>query len=501
MWENLGKLTMPAMADESIALIDCLDFEHPRVYTHHELDRLTDACARGLLRQGLKRGDSIALMGVNRAEFLIAYLAIMRAGMVAVPVNYKLTRDVVEFILKDCGAKLLFVDAERQKMAPTDIATHYLEGSSWDSFLEFGSFETVIPDDDECAMILYTSGSTGKPKGVQLSHSGQIWALRSRFLGGKSFESERFLIAAPLFHMNALTSFKFSLSAHASTVLLPSFDVKKFIQAIGRHNVTWITAVPTMMAMVVREKEELSKIDTSNVRYVRMGSAPATAQLYASVQHSFPNATLAGGYGTTEAGPIVFGPRKGQDLPAGGGLGWPLQGVEVRLIDPQGRDSDEEGELWMRTPANMTRYINLPEKTDEVLTQDGWYKSGDIFRRDDLGCYYFVGRVDDMFVCNGENIYPGEVEQLLTSMPGVLQAAIVPVADEIRGFKPVAFIVCNDDADIDEESVKQYALANGPAYQHPRRVHFIDMLPIASTNKIDRKKLITQALNLESNLL
>jgi len=495
MLVNLGKLAAASQPADDVAIIDCIDFDRPRTYTHGDIDRLADACARGLLRKGLARGDTVALMSVNCAEFVIAYLGIMRAGMVAVPINYKVAADTLALILDDCKARLAFVDAARQPQLPTGVDTQRLDdGPAWRAFLDEGPFDTVVPAPGECAMILYTSGSTGRPKGVQLSHDGQLWTIRSRLATRASFAGERFIVAAPLFHMNALASVKFALAGQASIVLLPQFDACRFIEAIGRHGVTWVTSVPTMMAMVVNEKEALSRIDTGKVRYIRMGSAPASASLYAAVKQAFPNASLAGGYGTTEAGPIVFGPVEGRTPPVGG-LGWPLPGVEVRLVDARGRDAGpgEEGELWMRTPANMTGYLNLPEKTAEVLTPDGWYKSGDVFRRDAQGCYYFVGRVDDMFNSGGENIYPGEVEQVIARLPEVMQVSVVPVRDEIKGYKPVAFVVRRAGADLTEAQVKAFVLANAPAYQHPRRVYFVDALPLASTNKVDRKTLIALA--------
>lgn len=488
MWQNLGKLTDPSRNPDAIALIDCAADE-PRTYTHGAIDRLSDACARGLVARGLKRGDAVAIMSTNRAEFLIAYFAIMRAGMIAVPVNHKLPAEGVAFILSDCAAKLAFVDGERAALVPQGLPSVRLDNADWDAFLDPGPFETFVPPPRTCAMILYTSGSTGRPKGVQLSHDGQLWALGIRVSARTSFEDERLIVAAPLFHMNALGSCKFALCAHASVVLMPQFEAKSFIAAIGRFGVTWITSVPTMMAMLARESAALAAIDTSGVRYVRMGSAPATGQLYDSVHRIFPNAGVAGGYGTTEAGPIVFGPTGGRALPGGDGLGWPMKDVEVRMVDAEGQDNPREGELWMRTPANMLGYLNMPEKTSQVLTEDNWYKSGDAFRTDESGCYYFVGRVDDMFNCGGENIYPGEVEKVIEQMPGIMQACVVPVPDELKGQKPVAFVVAKDGGDLTEQAVKQYVLAHAPAYQHPRRVFFLDALPLAATNKVDRRQL------------
>ena len=499
MLTNLGDLTDPAKDPDAVALIDCLDWAKPREYTHREIDCLADACARGLSKRGLKRGESVAILSANRAEFLVAYFGIMRAGLVAVPVNHKFPRETIEFVLSDSGTRLAFSDRDRRASIPGDLPVIEFDAagegaSGWSSFIDLGEFNAVVPGPGETAMILYTSGSTGRPKGVPLSHAGHLWAIESRLRGGP-YDKERLIVAAPLFHMNALGTSKFVFAAHASMVLLPQFDTKRYIEAIGRFGVTWVTSVPTMLAMALREKDSLANTDLTGVRYVRMGSAPTTQKLIDDVKRTFPNAVVSNAYGTTEAGPVMFGPHP-QGLPKPDmAQGWPLPQVEVRTVDAQGADADE-GVLWIRTPANMTGYLNMPEKTREVVTPDGWYVSGDVFSRNAAGAYTFVGRADDMFVCGGENIYPGEVEHLLERHPDILQACVVPVPDEIKGEKPFAFVVLRPGASLTEEAVRQYALANAPAYQHPRKVVFMAELPLASTNKIDRNVLRRKAAEL-----
>jgi len=270
-------------------------------------------------------------------------------------------------------------------------------------------------------------------------------------------------------------------------VLLPQFNARCYVEAIGRFKVTWLTSVPTMLALATREYETLARTDLSSVEIARTGSAPITQSLIDEVRRAFPKATLGIAYGTTEAGPVMFGPRPGLAKPDLA-VGWPLPGVEVRLVGPDGKEAIE-GELWIRTPANMAGYLNLPAKTKEVLTDEGWYKSGDVFRRDATGAYTFVGRTDDMFVCGGENIYPGEVEGMLERHDDIVQACVVPVPDEVKGEKPFAFVVLRPGARLTEDEVKRFALDNAPAYQHPRGVVFITELPLATTNKVDRKTL------------
>ena len=487
---NLGDLVDRRKPADAIGLIDTLDWEHPRSYTHGELDHAAAAFARALGQRGLKRGDAVAILAGNRAEYVIAYFGIMRAGLVAVPVNIRFPAETIAFVMHDAAVKLVLCDSARRTLAPAGLPIVDFDdsgGDGWAAFLDPGPFDTVCPDPADPAMVLYTSGSTGRPKGVPLSHAGQLWAVKLR-AAGPEVGRHRFMVAAPLFHMNGLGTVKYALAAHASVVVLPQFDARRYIEAIGRFHVTRLTSVPTMLALVVRERETLARTDLSSVEFVNTGSAPLTQKLVDDVFATFPGTTFVQAYGTTEAGPIVFGPHPdGRPMPPIA-LGWTRAGVEVRLVGDDGADADE-GVLWMRTPATMRGYLNLPEKTAEVLTPDGWYISGDVVRRDGDGIHYFVGRADDMFVCGGENVFPGEVESMLETHPDIVQASVVPVPDDIKGAKPVAFVVARLGRPLTEEAVKQYALSKAPPYQHPRRVIFVDQLPMAGTNKIDRAAL------------
>jgi long-chain acyl-CoA synthetase len=486
---NLGDLSNYYAAEAHSALIDCLDWDHPRILSHGEIDRQVNACARALVAKGLARGDRIAILALNRAEVLVAYFAIMRAGFVAIPANIKFPQETVAFVLNDAEVRFAFCDRAGRALLPKQMPLVDFDSAGSDGFAHFldpGPFEAVRPEAGEAAMVLYTSGSTGRPKGVPLSHDGQLWAVKSR-VGDGGHERQRILVAAPFFHMNALGMAKFVIAAGATMVLLPQFHARHYVEAIGRFKVSSLTSVPTMLALALREHEALVQTDLSSVEIVRTSSAPITQSLIDEIKQAFPQAKLTIGYGTTESGPVAFGARPGLPKPDLA-IGWPLPGVEVRLVRPDGNDATE-GELWIRTPANMAGYLNLPEKTQQVLTGDGWYKTGDVFRREDAGAYTFVGRTDDMFVCGGENIYPGEVESLLERHDDIVQACVVPVPDEIKGEKPFAFVVLRTGAVLTEEEVKRFALDNAPAYQHPRGVMFLPELPLATTNKVDRKVL------------
>jgi long-chain acyl-CoA synthetase len=295
--------------------------------------------------------------------------------------------------------------------------------------------------------------------------------------------------------MNGLFSTKLGFFIGASVVMQPGFTSSGFIQAVADHRVTALTSVPTMMARVMKETELLARLDLSCVRRITMGSAPITAALWDRVQAAFPGVPIFNSYGTTEAGPAIFGPHPdGLPMPKLS-FGTELPGGEVKLV---GGPDENHGVLWMRNPSVMTAYHNRPEQTAKAL-HDGWYNSGDVMRRDADGFYFFVGRADDMFVCSGENIYPGEVEKMLETHPAIHAAAVVPLPDDERGEMPVAFVVCRAGQSLDYSQVKDFALAHAVPYEHPRRVEFVDELPLAGTNKVDRAALIARARDNEQH--
>ena len=487
-FNNLGDLIRRNRDLSKLAIIDLGGEEVPYEYTYAELDAMTMGVARALAKRGFARGERIAILSANRAEYLAAYSGIMRAGLVAVPVNYRFPRKTIHFIIQDAGAKLVFCDKASRENCPVDLPNvcfGELSREGFDRFLDPGVFETVIPKSDEPAMFLYTSGSTGVPKGVVLSHRSHIWVVETRLTA--ELERHRFLIAAPLYHMNALALAKLASAAHATVVLLPRFEARAYFEAIGHYRPTWLTAVPPMIAMMLRETEALKQADLSSVEFIRMGSAPVSQSLMQAIHRALPTAKVTNAYGTTEAGPVVFGPHpKGLPQPENS-VGYPHPMVQLRLVDGDNRDADQ-GVLEMKCPAVMLGYHNRPD-VPSPIAPDGFYVTGDVFRRDQDGFHYFVGRTDDMFVSGGENIYPADVERMLERHPDVAQAVVVPVDDDIKGTKPVAFVIAKAGRKPSEDDIKNYALANAPAYQHPRFVWFVDEMPLATTNKVDRGAL------------
>jgi long-chain acyl-CoA synthetase len=470
----------------NIAIVDLSRPEAPREVTYAELDENCNAVAAGLAARGLTRGDRVGILALNRTEYIEALYGTMRAGAIPVPLNVKLPADALAFIARDAALSLLFVDATFRKVAPPGIPAVDFD-ADYAQFLEAGPFAAVEPGPDDICLQPYTSGSTGRPKGVLLTHAGQAWQIDALVKARRMTSDDRVLVAAPLYHKNALVWTKVGLAGGSSLVLLARFDQRLYVESIGRYRVTRLSGVPTMFHLILNDPA-LARTDVSSVRFVGVGSAPASPALFESLQRAFPNAAASNGYGVTEAGPVMFAnhPQGLRRPPTS--IGYPLAGCEIRL-DP----GPDAGVLLTRNPGVMAAYHNLPEETARRL-KDGWFDTGDVCRRDADGFYYFVGRTDDMFVCGGENVYPGDVEGTLERHPDVLQAAVLPVDHELKGQVPVAFVVARPGSGLTTQDVKEWALAHGPAYQHPRRVFLVPELPLAGTNKIDRAALKARAL-------
>ncbi|MDB5413583.1 MAG: Long-chain-fatty-acid--CoA ligase [Rubritepida sp.] len=488
-FRNLGALIEPGLDGGKPAVVD-LSRGTARTFSYAELDAMADAAARGLLARGLVRGDRVGLLAANSAEFLAVLYGAQRAGLIPVPVNWRFPPHLVDYVLRDSGAKLVLHDAARRAALPPELTALALE--DWAG--EPGPFTPVTPEPREPAIFLYTSGSTGRPKGVVLSHQAHLWVVEQR-LAAQDLSDERFLIAAPLYHMNGLALAQLACAAHATIVLLPHFETRSYARAIGEHGCTWLTAVPPMLAMMLKDKAAMAEVDARSVRSIRLGSAPVGPALAAAIRAAFPAAKLINAFGTTEGGPVVFGPHPGGLPTPPLSVGYPHPKVELRLRGADGALSETEGVLEQRSPSVMNGYWNRPDLR-LPFTEDGFYITGDVFRRDADGFFTVVGRSDDMFICGGENIFPGQVEAVLERHPAVEQAAVVPMPDELKGEKPVAFVVLRPGAVADEASLKAHSLAEAPAYQHPRNIWLLDALPLSGTNKVDKAALMLLAREL-----
>ena len=314
-----------------------------------------------------------------------------------------------------------------------------------------------------------------------IEHSQRYWPLSP---------SDRVIVAAPMFHKNAMRgSVKPSLRAGASLVIMRSFDPRRYLQALADHKVTSCSGVPTMFAEMLRQTDLIESLDFSALKRISMGSAIVPPQLIERLTDTF-KVSVRESFGLTEGGGAIRQPIDGR-IPPRGSVGLVAPELEVKLVGPNGEDANE-GECWIRSPYVLREYVNLPELSRERIV-DGWLRTGDLLRRDADGFFYYVTRIDDMFVCGGENIYPKEVENLALKHPDVANVAVTPLTHDTKGFAPAAMVVLKKDKVVTSEQLQNFFADNGPAFAIPRAILFVDQIPLNGAGKVDRP-LIRRAL-------
>jgi long-chain acyl-CoA synthetase len=492
---HLGFLTDEAMLlgpDRPALLQDDL------VLTFRDLDDRAARVAGWLQQRGVGVGDRVALLWPNDVRYVESWLGIMRAGAIAVPLNIRQSAETLGYILRDCGAvgmlaadQLAGLAAELRAALGGDAGFVAFSGE----VLEASPLREVplVSADDVC-MQPYTSGSTGRPKGVLLTHRGQIWCAD---VGRKCFmvdETERALLAVPLYHKNAGVTLKGFLLAGASCVVLPGFEAAAVIKAIDEYKITYMSGVPAMFRMLLADAGSLARHDVSSVRFATAGSAVVTPDLLEDFTRVF-GAPVGETYGLTEGGPdVILSPRWG--LRKLGALGMVIPGCEVKLVEADDPSTEvavgEVGELWVRNPGVTVGYHNLPEVTAERI-RDGWLATRDLMRCDADGFFYFVGRKDDLINVSGENVYPREVEEVLLRHPAVRDAAVVAAPHPVKGEVPVAFVVLTSPGALSAEELVAFYHRSGPHYAYPRTVTYLDALPLSGTGKADRAALTALA--------
>lgn len=500
---NLGFFNQAAakLHPDRLALID-LSRTPAREVTHIELDERMNRVATALQKSDLEPGARVLIAMPNRFEFVEAFFGAMRGGFVPIPLNHKLGRKTIEFILADGRVQSAIVDPDchkeildiieesecRLNVTTQNSLSDWINYDEWLSSVEPSSLIPPEIKDGEIAFLPYTSGSTGLPKGVLLPHNGMLWAIKSAQKHWPLNESDRALVAGPLFHKNAMrVSIKPTLRVGGSAVILPKFDPKLFLRALAEYKCTHTGGVPAMYRMILAEKELLSTLQFPALKSLEMGSAVVGADLISAVERAF-SVPVIEAYGLTEGGGPIREPIGGAKSPLGS-CGLIAPGVELKLVDEMGAENTSNGELWVKSPAVLSGYNNRPDLNEERLVQ-GFLRTRDIFRRDENGFFFFMGRTDDQFSCGGENINPKEVELLLVQHPSVMDAVVVPIEHSIKGFAPAALITLQDEIAVTEEELKQFTLDHGPAYAHPRKIIIINEMPLNGAGKIDRSEAL-----------
>jgi acyl-CoA synthetase (AMP-forming)/AMP-acid ligase II len=501
---NIGYWCSEAVANqpESVAIFDLCQ-EAPRAVSYAELDQRMNRFAAMLCQEGLRPGDRLAMVVGNRFEFVEVMFGAMRAGIVPVPLNTKLGAEALDYIIRDadCIAAVVEPDCNsfvegvverspitlRYSFAPLSQAWQHYEDALMAAPAEF---DPPRLGKDHPSFQPYTSGSTGRPKGVILTHEGQLWWIRACQKYWPEGKDERTLAAVPLYHKNAMAgAIKPMLLCGGSVVLLPNFEPRRFLNVLSEYKCTQAGAVPAVFTLLLQHRDLIDTLDFSSLKSFSIGSAPVAGELMTAVKETF-GVSVSESYGLTEGGPVMIGsPIDGRPVPVGScGVAWP-EG-EIKLVDSDGKQVPDQGELWVRNPGVTPGYHNLPEVNAKRL-RDGWLATGDLFRVDEEGFYYFLGRTDDMFNSGGENIYPKEVENLLIAHPAVQDVCVVPLEHSIKGHVPVALVTAAQGQTTNEDELKQYCLANGPAYAHPRRIMITAELPLNGAGKIDRQQVST----------
>ena len=497
-----------AFAAQRAPEVTALEFEG-RSWTYRELH--ADACrlAHGL--GGLAGpGDRVAVLTENNPEYVLAYYGVPLAGMALVFVNYRLApREVVDLLSDATPAVLVteakFLDTARTAAAAVDsIRTIVTVDGPAEGALTFAELldgqpdtEPAAPDEDAPAWLLYTSGTTGRPKGAVLTHRNVVAAVLNAGVSWQRGDEERIvsLCPWPLCHIAGYGVVVSHLGAD-TVVLLRRYDPGGFLAAVQRHRVTSMTAAPTMLAMLLRHPA-FDDYDTSSITRIGYGSAPMPVATLREAMRRFPNAAFQTGFGMTELAGNVLAHSAEDHVAAAAGrtellasVGKPMALSAVRVVDDDGLDCapDQVGELVVRGDQVCSGYRNRPDASADAF-RDGWFRSGDLARRDADGYFYIVDRRKDMILTGGENVYSREVEEVLHHHPGVAAAAVVGTPDEVWGERVVAVIEPVAGQRPTEAEIREFCAGQLAGYKCPRQVLVVDELPRNTVGKILKREL------------
>lgn len=467
--------------------------------SYAEFARMIHAYARALKSEyGIGRGDRIAYLGLNSPHFLALMFACARLGALFIPLNWRLAAPEHVFILKDARAKALFCEAEfrehtegiRSSLVDCECVACDFEGDGWLVLAEAlkateGDDRNPHVDLTTPLLLVYTSGTTGHPKGAVLTQEALQWnALNSLHMHGMTSD-DHVLTVLPMFHVGGLNiQTTPALYAGATVTLLRKFDPKAVLSTIASDRPSLVVLVPATLDAVV-SLPEWHDADISGLRSVTTGSSFVPVSLIEAF-HAREVPVLQV-FGSTETCPIAIYLKAGDAFAKVGSTGKPALHCEIRIVDDAGADAPAEvpGEILVRGPNVMYEYWGNEAATEEAL-RDGWFFTGDIGYRDEDGFYYVNDRKKDVVISGGENIYPAELEVVLTNMAEVKQAAVVGRDDEKWGQIPVAVVVRSQGSNIDTRTILDRFNGVLARFKHPKDVVFVDALPTNAMGKIQK---------------
>jgi len=455
--------------------------------TYAELDERVSAAAATILDAGATPGDRVGLLGHNSADYVAFFFGALRAGVIAVPLSTRATAHELGVIAADCGMTCAFVSGD---FAALDFGVTSYELRVADAHRDNPRPATRDPrpatshDDESTACLLYTSGTTGKPKGVMIPRRQLLWNGYNTAMNWGLRDDDVSPVFTPMYHAGGLAAFLIPiLCAGGTMVIHKSFNAAEVWQTIQSEGATVVLGVPTIWKVLL-EAPEFATANLERVRWFISGGAPLPQYLIDAYQKR--GIVFKQGYGMTEVGVNCFTMTVADSFRKPGSIGRPMMFTEVRLVSGDGEVGDGEiGEMEIRGAHLSKGYWNNEAATREAYGPDGWFRTGDLARRDEDGFFFIAGRRKEMFISGGVNVYPAEIEAELVSHAAVADAAVLPVADEKWGEVGVAFIVGTAGA----EELEAYLVTRLSRYKLPRRYVFVEALPRTPYGKVEKGRL------------
>ncbi len=474
--------------------------------TYGQLDQKVLAYAGYLRKAGLKEGDKVVLSCLNSPEFLYSYFGTVRNGAVIVPINLLLTMEEIVYIVKDSEAKFMIVhplilqkaklpkEAVEKALGITLIVLDE-EFNQQLSEVSAEDFEDYT-NENSISTFLYTSGTTGKQKAAMLTHKNLVFNSEQCYIGLQARPDDIYMCVLPMFHVFAFTAcILMPLYSGATISILESFQPKEVIETLLKDNITIFMGVPSMYVVLLEAGKK--NITFPKLRLAVSGGAALPVEIYRQGREIM-KLPIVEGYGLTEASPAVsFNPPDG--IQKEGSIGLPLPGIECRIIDEEDNElpAGEVGELAVRGDNVMLGYYNQLDETLKAL-RNGWLHTGDLAKKDEDGYLYIVDRKKDMVIVAGLNVYPREVEEVIYQFPKVKEAAVIGLADKLRGEYVKAFIVLKEGEECHSKELLRFMSEKLAAYKLPRHIEFVESLPKNSTGKIMKRILKEQQEQLKA---
>jgi fatty-acyl-CoA synthase len=463
--------------------------------TYKQFEQMISSAA-GKLKGQLtgKKGERIAILSQNSLEYMILLFAAARVECVAVPLNIRLSARELIFQLNDSGASLLYTEESSVEFAiGLKNETFIREVKVLRSLRETaGQPGYPCPENQETTapyIICYTSGTTGKPKGAVLTQENMFWNAVNNKIAIDLTSEDVSIVLLPLFHIGGIGLFAFPTLFCGGTIVIPGkFEPDKAISMIDEHRVTIVMGVPAIHQALV-SSPSFEKADLQSVRWFYNGGAPCPQEL---IELFYSKGFLFGqGFGMTETSPTLFMLSK-EDAPRKiGSIGKPVLFCDYKLVDASGHVclDGEVGEILVKGPMVMKEYWNRHEATTDAI-EDGWLKTGDLAKADDEGFLYIAGRKKEMIISGGENVYPLEVEQVISQLREVAEVAVVGRLDSLWGEVPEAFVVKRNGSALTGADVLEHCRNSLAKYKIPKTINFLDELPRNATGKIQKTQLI-----------